>query len=150
MFYPFLSSCHMKLPSFFIAFALFFACCSTIHAQSKEEKQTVYAFGYATCLGDSAIYLSVIQPLPNAQLQAKTDFLQNRHDYAVQMEQSLYALYGKHFTCAVFYGKDAKKLEKQYAKVCHQIEKEEEHVLQKIPLTTFQFSVISNQTSVSH
>lgn len=133
-----------------LLFLLLASILSATAAFAQQEGKTVYAFGYATCLGDSTVYLSTIQPLDSAVVKSKSGFLEHRHEYAVQMEQALAAQYNRYFTCAIFFAEDVKKLEKQYTKICHHLEKEGDRKLQKLPLTTFRFSPITDPTIVSH
>ncbi len=81
--------------------AIFIASAQTAGAQKVEKE--IYAFGYATCLGDSVAYVSAIQLLPGATTDKKTGFLQNRHLYTAEMEKTMRSRYGKHFTCALFF-----------------------------------------------
>ena len=82
-------------------------------AAAKGPVKPIYAFGYATCLGDSTVYTSAIQQLEGAQLTKKKSMLVNREQYSHQMERYMRSTDGKVYTCAIFYAKSRKKAEKQ-------------------------------------
>lgn len=133
----------------FLSAALCLLLCTAAGYAQKQEK-TVYAFGYATCLGDSAVYLSAIQPLDSAQLQPKTGFLLHRSTYAAQMQQALNGKYGKHFTCAIFFSDNQKTIVKEFTKIRHEAEKASDCVLHILPLTDFRFTAIERPEIISH
>lgn len=138
----------MTLKKFLSAAFCLLLCAAPGYAQ--KQGKTVYAFGYATCLGDSAIYLSTIQPLDSAQLQPKTGFLLHRSAYTAQMQQTLNGKYGKHFTCAIFFSDNQKKIEKEFSKIRHEAEKTDGCTLQILPLADFRFTAISDPEIISH
>lgn len=99
-----------------LALALCFTAALAASARGGSDK-TVYAFGYATCLGDTVAYISEIQQLDSARIAPKTKFLEDRSAYAQQLEQALRRRDGRHYTAAVFYATDRKKIEKQFLRV---------------------------------
>lgn len=108
----------------------------SVSAKSHGEK-AVYAFGYATCLGDSTVYLSSVQLLDNASVDRKTGFLNNREDYARQMENALRIAYGKHFTCALFFFKKKEKAEKKYVEIRKRFHKDRLVRVEELPVSAF-------------
>ncbi len=112
-------------------------------AFGKERDNTVYAFGFGTCLGDSIVYLTTIQPIDSAKTNRKTGFLIERNAYSAEMEQNLRRKYGQHFTCAVFYDTKKDKLEKQYLKLRKQLARDKSVRLEELPPTDFAFSAVT-------
>lgn len=113
-----------------------------ITSAMAETRDKVYVFGYATCLGDSVIYLSAIQPLDSAIIDHKTKFLNYREDYARQMENALQKIYGKHFTSALVFSSQRSRLEKKYVKLRRYYNKKPIRI-EEVPTTTFHFIPIS-------
>lgn len=99
-----------------LCLALGFATATSALARSGSEK-TVYAFGYATCLGDTVAYLSEIQQLDSAKIDSKTKALEDCAAYSHQLEQTLRQRDGRHYTAAIFFTTDRKKIEKQFLRV---------------------------------
>lgn len=124
--------------------ALFLLTLSTVAtASAKGDKgNKVYAFGYATCLGDTMVYLSAIQVLDSAQVDAKTGFLINRADYSRQMEQAMKGRFGKPYTCAVMFGTNRSKLEKTYLSIKRHTEHDKSFRLSLLTIKDFKFSPI--------
>lgn len=113
-------------------------------ARDKRPQQDVlYVFGVATCLGDSTVFVSPVQELSGERLNGQTDFLDNCHDYARQMEAHLLAEQGKHFTCAFFFEKNLKKAEKKFAAVFKRISKEYGQYVTGVPDSEFRFRFIA-------
>lgn len=108
-------------------------------AQKKEAKG-LYAFGFATCLGDSAVYLTGIQHLDSATVNKKNGQVVHREYYARQLEKVLGDQYlGKHYTCAMFFAKDKAKLEKQYTNLRKSLTKEKGVVVDEKTVAAFRF-----------
>jgi len=131
-------------------FAISFLClvffsASTAAAKGKDS-QAVYAFGYATCLGDSAVYLSAIQVLDSAQIAPKTGFLVQRADYSRQLEQAMKARFGKSYTCAIFFNATRSKLEKSYLEVKRRAERDKAHKVYTLAPEDFKFTPVKTPT----
>ena len=103
----------------------------------------LHVFGVATCLGDSSVYVSSLQELPGVFLDAKSDFLDNCHDYARQMETYLQAREGKHFTCAFFFATSSKKIVKKYAAVYKRLSKDTALRAAVLSDDEFRFRIVS-------
>lgn len=108
-------------------------------AMAKTPGQTdVYAFGCAACLGDTVVYLSAIQSLDGATVDSKTKFLNDREDYARQMENALQEVYGKHYTCALIFSFQRSRLEKKYVKL-RRLYKKKNIRIEELPANVFRF-----------
>ncbi len=129
-----------KQITLFLVFATLLALGNTAAAQ--KQAKDIYAFGYATCLGDSVAYVSAIQVLPDGQMKGKTDILENWNVYASQMEHAMKAQYGKPFTCSVFYSENKTELEKRFLKIRRRIADEKSLRLEELPATAFKFQAI--------
>lgn len=111
-------------------------------AQAKGKKtRQVYAFAFGTCLNDSVVYLSAIETLPDAELDRKTQFLNNRSTYSNRLKFYLDGKYNRTHTCAVFFGEKKDALEKTYVQLRRNYNKDKHAVLVEIPLTDFKISV---------
>lgn len=114
----------------------------TASARSGEADK-VYAFGYATCLGDSAAYLCAVQMLDGATIDKRTGFLNYREDYSRQMEEALKATYGKYFTCALVFSTKKDKAEKKYLKIRRHLRKDKRVLVRELPVSDFRFSPVA-------
>ncbi|MBQ8276972.1 MAG: hypothetical protein IJY00_00775 [Bacteroidaceae bacterium] len=103
----------------------------------------VYAFGYATCLGDSAVYLCAVQMLDGATIDKRTGFLNYREDYSRQMEEALKATYGKDFTCALVFSTKKGKAEKKYLAIRKRLRKDKGMLVNELPVADFRFSPVA-------
>lgn len=112
----------------------------TTSMAQKSNGRGLYAFGYATCLGDSVAYITGIQYLDSATVNKKTGFMEHREYYARQMEKALASQYvGKHYTCALFFSKDKSKLEKQYTDLRKSLNRDKGVVVDEKAVATFRF-----------
>ena len=130
---------------FFIKSALLSLAITTLPLglQAKSDKQpTVYAFGYSTNLNDTTLFISAVQPLEGAVLTRKEHFLEHRNAYGNQLKAHLENLYQGHHTCAVFFSKNKKSLDKKYAKLRAHLLKMKHTHLTEIPTSEFQFKPI--------
>ena len=62
---------------------------SLIFALQKQER--LYVYGIATSFNDSTVYITDIQQLDSAWVDAKTDFLYSRNNYSYQLREHLKA-----------------------------------------------------------
>lgn len=111
-------------------------------AAAKGPVKPIYAFGYATCLGDSTVYTSAIQQLEGAQLTKKKSMLVNREQYSHQMERYMRSTDGKVYTCAIFYAKSRKKAEKQMVSLRRQCARQKEKMVE-LPADAFAFTALT-------
>lgn len=120
-------------------------------AQKNTNAAGLHVFGVGTSFNDSTVYISAPQFLPEATLQAKTGFMVNRAKYAFQMKTYLEANYFANETCAVFFGKTHKKIEKKYLKVRRRLLKRGVRIVE-LPENEFSFQYIPapGQQNVIH
>ena len=110
-----------------------------------EDKKTVYAFGYSTNLNDTTLYLSPVQVLEGATLTKKEGFLEYRHEYGNQLKLHLESIYPGHQTCAVFFSKDKKSLQKKYNKLRKHLLTVKHTKLTELNSTEFQFKPLMHE-----
>lgn len=118
--------------------------CASLNVSAKET--AIYAFGFGTCLGDSIVYVSQLQVLPQAQINKKTGFLEDRDQYSAQMEQALQQRYGRAFTCTIFFATKKNKAEKQFLNLKKQLGKDKSVRAEYLPPTDFQFAAVIPST----
>lgn len=129
--------------SLFRTFAAAVVCAMAVTtAAAKGPGKPIFAFGYATCLGDSTVYVSAIQQLEGAQLTKKKSMLVSREQYSHQMEQYMRSTDGKVYTCAIFYAKSRKKAEKQYVSLRRQCNRQKEKMVE-LPADAFAFTALT-------
>lgn len=98
-------------------FSLLFllVCGLGLSASAKSKLSKVYVFGFAASFTDSLVYLTDIQQLDSAYVDAKTGFLQERSLYGTQLQYFVEKTYQQpNTTCVVFYNVSRKKLESEY------------------------------------
>ena len=59
---------------------------NAIQARNITEEKEGYIFGYATCLGDSVVYLSEIQPIQGVMINRKTGLAEMQSQYSHEFE----------------------------------------------------------------
>lgn len=82
-----------------------------------KRAQAIYAFAVGQCFNDSIAYISAVCELPQATLEKKTKFLQNRAIYSASFKRYLDALEGKTHITMVFYASEQERLNKQITKL---------------------------------
>ena len=88
-----------------------------VTAKTKEPVKGVYMYGMATSLMDSVVYITDIQYVDKAVLNAKTSFLEARTMYSEQLRNHLEQQgLPPHMTCAVSFNVKKQKLDKAYQK----------------------------------
>lgn len=85
---------------------------SLMFALQKQER--LYVYGIATSFNDSTVYITEIQQLDSAWVDAKTDFLYSRNNYSYQLREYLKANGCATPTCATIFAKTRKQIEKKY------------------------------------
>ena len=85
---------------------------SLIFALQKQER--LYVYGIATSFNDSTVYITEIQQLDSAWVDAKTDFLYSRNNYSYQLREHLKAHGCATPTCVTVFAKTRKQIEKKY------------------------------------
>ncbi|MBR1889369.1 MAG: hypothetical protein IJ816_01925 [Alloprevotella sp.] len=102
-----------------IAFILFLSFCS-IHLYAKKPKvvgQQISLFGVGISLSDSVIYITPIQTIPEATIDSKTGFLDNRAFYSMQLKNFLEGQGVTNPICTTFFSTDKQKLNKKLGNV---------------------------------
>ncbi len=88
-----------------------------VTAKTKEPVKGVYMYGMATSLMDSVVYITDIQYVDKAVLNAKTSFLEARTMYSEQLRSHLEQQgLPPYMTCAVSFNVKKQKLDKAYQK----------------------------------
>ncbi|MCQ2244014.1 MAG: hypothetical protein MJZ32_07125 [Bacteroidaceae bacterium] len=121
----------------------FFAC-STIqmHAQKSNDALIVadmQAYGYATSLNDSVIYVTEIMKLPVARVDRKNGFLSKRADYSNQLKDYMKSIGVEHATCAIVFNRNKVKLNKIFIKMLAKAQKKKHYVIKTISEQEFSF-----------
>lgn len=83
-------------------------------ATAKSKVSTIYAFGFAASFNDSTVYFSDIQEIPNAYLDAKSNFLLSRENYSYQLRDYLNEQGQSNRTCVIIYAQKRKDVEKKF------------------------------------
>lgn len=120
---------------------LFLVCCGLgLSASAKSKLNKVYMFGFAASFTDSVVYITDIQSVDSAYLDARTGFLAERSLYSTQLQYFIEKTFGKvNATCAVFYNVSRKKLEKEFLSVRKQYGTDRTVVLKPIGSDEFRF-----------
>lgn len=120
---------------------------NNLPAKGKEE-QKIWAFAYGTCLSDSVVYVSAISAIPQASLDRKTDFLNNRAAYSAQFQHYLSGLEGYNSkvpaTCTVFYDTKRSRLEKKFAKLRQRAQKDKDQKWMELNAGDFNWSPLTD------
>ena len=127
----------------FFAKLTFLALAMTLLPMSSQAKnkgeENIYAFGFSQNFNDSTFFLSSIQEIPGATLSKREKFLEHRNEYGNQLKSYLESTYPGHETCALFFSKKKKSLEKKYIKVRRHLLRQKHNKLIEIPSKDFQF-----------
>lgn len=107
--------------------------------QAKNKDTQIYAFATGLCFNDSTTYISAILSVPDAQTDHKTGFLNNRSEYSNQFKRYLETSEKGPFTCAVFFAKSKKSLEKKYIKLRNLYEMKNQSKFVEVPINKFKF-----------
>lgn len=89
------------------------SCSLSAYSGGEKTSPTVYAFGVASSLGDTVVYVTAIETLDGATLDASTAFLNDRSHYSRQLESALQSAHGGHFTATLCFSTKRRKVEKQ-------------------------------------
>ena len=133
---------HLRIALLFLLLAIISP--NAIQARKVTHEKESYIFGYATCLGDSVIYLSEIQPLHGAIVNKKTGLAEMQSQYSHEFEQALKNKYNKHFTCAVYVSNNKHALEKRFITITKNLSKNKSIKAIYIGQGEFQFKPIKN------
>lgn len=111
---------------------------SALTARGRKG-QPVYVFGYGQDFRDSTVYMTSIAALPDSALNANTKFLSDRESYSSQLQMHLGTLGAERATCAVFFSTKKGRLEKKFARIRRQVQRDKELKLVEIPRDGFSF-----------
>ena len=114
-----------------------------VTAKTKEPVKGVYMYGMATSLMDSVVYVTDIQYVDKAVLNAKTAFLEARTMYSEQLRKHLEQQgLSSHITCAVSFNVNKQKLEKAYQKTLARYNKKKGITLNVLVNNQFVFKAV--------
>ena len=114
-----------------------------VTAKTKEPVKGVYMYGMATSLMDSVVYITDIQYVDKAVLNAKTAFLEARTMYSEQLRKHLEQQgLSSHITCAVSFNVNKQKLEKAYQKTLARYNKKKGITLNVLVNNQFVFKAV--------
>lgn len=120
-----------------------------VSARDSKKQAVICMFAYGTSFNDSTVYLSSVQVVKDASLDAKTNFLNNRPAYSSAFKQFLDAKYNGVHTTAVFFNVKRDKLEKNYLKIRRDAQKNKQTRLVEIPASDFQFSLVNKAEALN-
>ncbi len=110
--------------------------------KKKGKKKPVYGFGYSFSITDSTVYFTDIMELPEAKLQKKTKFLENRQMYSDQLKR--YLEKGEPAapdrTCTVFFSKNHATLKSIYLRIRRRNQLDKKEIVAVKELTPEQFA----------
>ncbi len=91
----------------------------SLNVTAKKDVQTAYMFGVAGSFNDSTVYFTPVQEVDSAWIytKSKVKFLGGRENYSYQLRDFLETKGEKNRTCAIFFGTNHKKVEKQWEKI---------------------------------
>ena len=111
------------------------------YTEAKPKKKTIYMFGLSCDYNDSIMYITEIQKIEPAYIESKTGFLYDRTIYSQQLQIFIEEALGKsQTTCVVFFGYDAKKVEKKQARVIRKAKDKEKLEIMPIIPGAFKFT----------
>ena len=142
----------MRINRFAFLLVLLVAAVNVFAGNAEEKKKgktkPVYGFGYSFSITDSTVYFTEILELPEAKLQKKTKFLENRQMYSDQLKR--YLEKGEPAapdrTCTVFFSKNHATLKSIYLRIRRrkQLDKEIKTVKELTP-EQFVFNAVKTE-----
>lgn len=117
----------------------------TAFAHDKDAEH-IYIFGFSASFNDSLVYVTDIQRLDSVHLEPKTKFLKSRAAYSNQLEFYLSDQMNRpNTTCAVFFDKEKKSLEKKYNKILKRYKEDSQAIIKILTQEEFCFKPEINQ-----
>lgn len=109
----------MKFLKFSIALAILTLTAGIGTAGAKNVKvPRMYMYGVAASFNDSIVYFTDISEVDGAWIDSRTDFLQNRDNYSLQLKNYLAEKMNQpNRTCIVVFSEKRGNLEKDYARM---------------------------------
>lgn len=128
-----------------IKYALVLICAIvSMNANAVNKKSDIYAFGFSASFNDSIVYFTDIQLIPNATLEHKSHFLENRDLYSKQLNEYLSSTGDQTRICALFFGTKQKKVEKEFAKLRKKYAKHGLYDIKYISANDFHFKTVES------
>ena len=116
---------------FYVLF--FFACLLCQNAGAKVKQKPVYIFGFAESFTDTLGYITDVQRLETAYVDAKTKFLIGRNMYSVQLQQYLQQNEDcKYPVTSIFFGDKKEKLMKKQLSLRNKYEKYRDYTIKSV------------------
>ena len=114
--------------------------------EETAKKETLIddmcAFGYATSLNDSIVYMTEIAQMPQVKISNKTKFLVNRASYTNQLKEYMSKIGVEHPTCAIIFDQNKKKLNKKFVTMMSKFQKKKRYFVKTISEEEFKFTAI--------
>lgn len=115
----------------------FFVLMGNAAAEKVEKKKDVYVFCVAQSFADSVCYMSAVQLLDGATLDAK-GFLEDRASYSATFSQYVQQKYGQPSTMScLLFSKSKKGAEREYLKVRSRYLRRPGIMLKEVPSSEF-------------
>lgn len=105
----------------------------------------MYAFGYATSLNDSIVYLTEISNMPEVTINKKNGFLANRAAYTAQLKEHFKKMGVEHPTCAIIFDRKKKNISSKFVAMMKKFQKKKRYFVKTISAEEFSFKEIPNQ-----
>ena len=106
----------------------------------RVRQQQTYMIGVAISYVDSAVFITDLQPVDSVSIQRKTHFLMDRQAYSLQLQHYLEAQKkGSHFTTAVCFGNNKKKMERRYLAIHKRYSKRQDLRINLVDQLQFRF-----------
>ena len=127
----------------FIKIALILICAIvSVNGNAANKKSDIYAFGFSASFNDSIVYFTDIQLIPNATLERKSHFLENRDGYSKQLSDYLASNGLPTRICTIIFGNKQKNVEKAFTKLRKKYAKHGLYDIKYVGASDFSFKTI--------
>lgn len=109
-----------------------------IHAKKKCVGK-MYICGVSYSFTDTVVYITSVQEIDSAWVDAKTDFLSDRNYYSYQLKDYFIKKGEDKRICTVFFAQKRKDLNKKYVKMMKRFSKKGNVEIKQIPDAEFRF-----------
>ncbi len=131
-----------------ITFTLILICAIvSVDTSAANKKSDIYAFGFSASFNDSTVYFTDIQLIPNATIEHKTHFLENRDLYSKQLNEYLSDNGLQTRNCVIIFNDKQKNVEKQFTKLRKKYTKNGQYDIKYIGVNEFRFKTIESEES---
>lgn len=119
-----------------------------LSAQERDELKVtdMYAFGYATSLNDSIVYLTEISNMPVVTIKKKTGFLVNRASYTAQLKEHFKKMGINHPTCAIIFDRNKKKINSKFVGMMKKFQQKKRYFVKTISAEEFTFKELDTSS----